>query len=124
MDLMDRRRALLMASNKTILEGEFALYDVINVTEYKYYGVAEDFDNEYLTGLLNRYNNVTVFVDFIDNTNNSRAAIWHSITKIAKYNLKSSDGRRVGGPFSASYGADIYPGAKIYIYYSVLNLES
>jgi len=113
-----------MASNKTIIEGEFALYDVINVTEYKYYGEATIFDNEYLTGLLNRYNNVTVFVDFIDNTNNSRAAIWHAVMKNAKYDFQFSDGRRVGGQFAGSYGADVYPGAKIYIYYSVLNFES
>jgi hypothetical protein len=123
MDMIQIRRSL-MASNKTILEGEFALYDVINVTEYKYYDTAADFDNVYLTGLLNRYNNVTVFVDFIDNTNNSRAAIWHAVMKNAKYGFQLSDGRRVGGQFAVSYGADVYPGAKIYIYYSVLNFES
>lgn len=123
MDMIQIRRSL-MASNKTILEGEFALYDVINVTEYKSYEEATSFDNKYLAGLLNRYNNVVVFVDFIDNTNNNRAAIWHTIMKNTKHNFQSSDGGRVGGRFSGSYGADVYPGAKIYIYYSVLNFES
>lgn len=113
-----------MASNKTILEGEFALYDVINVTEYKSYNEAPAFDNEYLAGLLNMYNNVSVFVDFIDNTNNSRAAIWHTVIKNTKYDFRYTSGRRVGGTFADAYGADVYPGAKIYIYYSVLNFES
>lgn len=114
----------MMASNKTILEGQFTLYDVVDVTNFQYYETSLDFDNVYLSGLLSQYDSVAVFVDFIDNTNNSRAAIWRTTTKIAKYNIKISDGKRVDGAFSGPYGADIYPGAKLYIYYSVLNLES
>ena len=116
---MDRRRSL-MSANRQTTAGQFVLWEIVDVTEYERYDTSEGFINKYLRDFLNEYENVSVYCDFKNNTNNTRAAIWFTYFKTTRGN--DEGGRRVGDVFGGSYGADLYAGAQIYIYYSVLNL--
>lgn len=100
------------------------LHQVIDVTQYQYFNTGTDFDRVYLSDILNSHDNIVIFCDFIDNTSNSRAAVWHSVNKIGKYNSTGSSGQRIGGAFADAYGANIYAGSKINIYTAVLDLGS
>lgn len=114
-----------MASNKTILEGQFTLWKVINVAANRSFDTAVAFRNAYLTGLTDNYNNISIRCLFRNNTTNTRAAIDYTYSKFNDNDVSTTaeSGHRVGGTFYSTYGANVYAGSQIYIYYAVLDTE-
>ena len=117
------RRGLM--NSKNVLVGQYALWKVVNVTKYKNYSTATDFRNDQLSALINSHNNISIICDFQNNTENERAGIDYTITMFKKNGITTfvDSGHRVGGRFADSYGANIYAGSQIYIYYAVLDSE-
>ena len=89
-------------------------YDVI---EFKNYDMYTDFEREYILPLVGSSNTYIAVIKLLNNTSNSRAAIWH-VDYVSKGTKKIDEGERVGGNFSSQYGGNIYAGATIEIYIS------
>lgn len=84
----------------------FASYD-------KYADFASVYVNQHIQGLDNYF----LFINFINNTNNNRAAIYHT-EYITSGKTIADIGERVGARFSGNYGADVYSGCTIEVYVS------
>ena len=112
-------------NSKNVLVGQYTLWKVVNVTQSKNYSTAADFQNDQLSALINSHNNISIICDFQNNTENERAAIDYTLTRFKKNGITTfiDGGHRVGGRFADIYGANIYAGSQIYIYYAVLDSE-
>lgn len=114
-----------MASNKTILEGQFTLWKVINVAADRVFTTAIEFRTAYLKGLTDNYDNISIRCLFRNNTTNNRAAIDYCYAQFNDNDVSTTaeGGHRVGSIFYGEYGANVFAGSQIYIYYAVLDTE-
>lgn len=105
---------MLSMANGTAWKYHKTSYDA---TEYKQYDTYADFEREYILPLIGTSDTYIAVIKILNNTSNTRAAIWH-VDYVSKGTKKINAGERVGGQFSNLYGGDVYAGATIEIYIS------
>ena len=109
-----RRRMMLSMASGTAWKYQKTSYDV---TEFKSYDLYRDFEQEYILPIIGTSDTYIAVIKILNNTSNTRAAIWH-VDYVSKGTKKVDAGQRVGGQFLNQYGGDIYAGATIEIYIS------